>query len=531
MYCDLDRRFDNLQSNYDALRRKHYGVKKQEHQIKGQLSLFNEIEETLDDASEEKQEPSEKEIVIKKGKKKKTPKNAKLKNVEVDSEDIYPDSKDCPECGKPMDELKPTIIEYLEFQPAKYVLKRYIVHNYTCHNCNDENLDCVVCSGDTSKLPARLMEGSIVTSSVISNVANNKFLLGLPFYRQSKDLSYRGIEIDRQVLCQWLMRAGEDYLVPVYEWMIRDLRTCGVVNMDETTLEVLEDLREEQRSKSYTWLAMSGIYEKNQMALYFYNHSREHKFVYEILGPSYNGVLQSDGYDAYDNYQPASGHAGCASHCQRKYVTAAQAYTALYEKYTKSKVPEERKSLREANPSFAKILHILDQFTLIYKVENELREKEAGPEEIVRVRNEKALPLWEEIRKTVMEIKSKYVLSSALKKAITYTENQWDKLLYYINEWRISPDNNLAEREGIKPYVMSRKNFLFSDTRRGAKISSVYFSVLVSARMNQLNPEKYLTYLLDQLSTYGLRDEVIERCLPYSSSLPEDLKISKNHSS
>ena len=79
--------------------------------------------------------------------------------------------------------------------------------------------------------------------------------------------------------------------------------------------------------------------------------------------------------------------------------------------------------------------------------------------------------------------------------------------------------------------MQARKNFLFADTRHGARISSMYFSLLISARMNQLNPEKYLTYLLEQLSTCGLKDEVIERCLPYSKSLPEELKISKNHSS
>ena len=78
---------------------------------------------------------------------------------------------------------------------------------------------------------------------------------------------------------------------------------------------------------------------------------------------------------------------------------------------------------------------------------------------------------------------------------------------------------------------MSRKNFIFSDTRSGARVSAIYFSLLISARMNRLNPEKYLTYLLSELSTYGLKDDVIERCLPYSKGLLEDLNISKNHSS
>ena len=531
MYCELDRKYNNLQAYNEQLKRKYFGVKNNDHVAKGQLSLFNEIEDTFDN-EERVPEPAAEEVVPKKKKKKKnTPKNAKLKDVRVEEKHIYPEETICPICGNGMVELKPTVIEYLEYHQAEYVLNRFVVHNRTCHSCNEENMDCVIYSGDTSSLPARLIDSSIVTSSMISNIAANKFLLGLPYYRQSKDLEYRGIFISRQAMCQWLMRVGDDYLRIVYERMIRDLRRCEIINMDETTLECLEDVRADQRSKSYTWLAMSGKHEQNQMALYFYNHSREHKFVYTILGPSFTGTIQSDGYGAYDDYTPATGHAGCAAHCQRDFVDAAQSYTALYKKYTSTKNPQERAALREANPSFSEILHILDQFTKIYDVEHRLSDNSAGPEEILHARETEARTCWEEIRVTMEQIKQRYVISAKLQKAITYTENQWDKLLYYLSDWRLSPDNNYAEREGIKPYVMARKNYLFADTRHGAQVSSMYFSLLISARMNNLNPEKYLTYLLDQLSTYGITDEVIERCLPYSRSLPEDIKISKNHSS
>lgn len=532
MIVQMSYRNDNLQANYDALRKKYYGTKKSDSAVKGQLCLFNEAEETVDESTEkELLEPSCDEIIPKKKKKNKTPRNAKLKRVTVKEENIYPDDRNCPECGKPMQELKPTIIEQIEYVPAQYVLHRFVIHNFTCHSCNEENLDCEIYTGDTSKIPARLIEGSIVTPSVVANIAANKFMLGLPFYRQSKDLEYRGIEISRQNLCQWMMRVGQDYLEVVFQRMVNDLRNCGIVNMDETTLEVLEDVRENQRSKSYTWLAMSGKYETNQMALYFYNATREHKFVNEILGLSFHGVIQSDGYAAYDNYASAKGHAGCSSHCQRKFTEAAQSYAALYKAYTSAKSVQERKELLQKNPSFALILHVLEQFTALFEIEKQLKEDNADSEMILKVRDEKERPYWEEIRKTVDRIKENYVLSSKLSEAVTYIDNQWDKLLYYLTNWKVQIDNNLAEREGIKPFVMSRKNFIFSDTRSGARISAIYFSLLISARMNQLNPEKYLTYLLSELSTYGLKDDVIERCLPYSKVLPEDLKISKNHSS
>ena len=533
LVIQMSYRYDNLQSNYDALRRKYYGTNKGEAAAKGQLSLFNEAEETVDDSVQDKlQEPSGEEVVSGKKKKKKTSRNAKLKQVEVEEHPINLDDTACPICGKKMDKLAPTIIEQLEFRPGSYVLVRYIIENYTCHDCNEEKMNCMIYTGDTSEIPARLIDGSIATASVISNMAVNKLLLGLPFHRQEKDLFYRGIEISRQNMCNWMMRAGKDYLEIVFNRMLIDFRQCEVINMDETTLKVLEDIKGGQRSNSYTWLAMSGIHEKNQMALYFYNSSREHKFVYEILGPEFHGVIQSDGYGAYGNYEPASGYAGCSAHCQRKYTEAAQSYTSLYKAYTEAKNdPEKRKELREKNPSFALILHILSLFTLLFGVERRLRESDASPEEILEVRDKEERPYWEEIRDTVNKIKSGYVMSGSLTKAITYTENQWNSLQYYLTDWRVQMDNNLAEREGIKPFVMARKNFIFSDTRSGAKISAVYFSLLISARMNGLNPEKYLCYILTELSTHGLKDDVIERCLPYSKALPDDLKISKSHSS
>ena len=126
----------------------------------------------------------------------------------------------------------------------------------------------------------------------------------------------------------------------------------------------------------------------------------------------------------------------------------------------------------------------------------------------------------------------KLMTSGKLGKAITYAKNQWDKLMYYLSDWRVGLDNNLAEREGIKPFVMARKNFLFADTKHGAKYSCMYFSILISARMNSLNPEKYLAWLIDQMARAsvngGIQEEDIQRCLPYATDLPQDLQISKN---
>ena len=104
--------------------------------------------------------------------------------------------------------------------------------------------------------------------------------------------------------------------------------------------------------------------------------------------------------------------------------------------------------------------------------------------------------------------------------------NQWESLIYYLKDGRIPATNNIAEREGIKPFVMARKNFLFADTIEGAKATSMWFSLIISARMNHLDAEKYLIYVLDQLSaSETITEKLIERCLPYSNQLPVNLKM------
>ena len=113
--------------------------------------------------------------------------------------------------------------------------------------------------------------------------------------------------------------------------------------------------------------------------------------------------------------------------------------------------------------------------------------------------------------------------------AINYTLKLKDELANYLLDPRLEIDNNAAERM-IKPFVMARKNFLFSNTKSGATTSAIYFSILESAKINNLNPYKYLVYLLDELSINGISSEVIKSLLPYSKSLPKQLYTNKKAS-
>lgn len=512
-----------LQEKNSSLKRSMYGRKRENVNI-DQLSLFNEAE-VVDEIStdEEKAEPE----FIEPEKKKKRGKNTKLKELKVKTIDIVMENPVCEICGGALQDIKPKVVKRLVYKPAEIYIEETVIHQYTCPKCNSAEETMYIFQREDYVEPKQLLKGSMVTASFLANVAYKKFVMGVPYYRQEKDFNYTGLSISRQIICNWIMRCGDEYLKPVFNKMEQDIRQSEIVHMDETTLDCLEERKEGRESSSYEWLCMTNEYEKKQMALYYYKKDRKYETVPEILGDSYQGIIQSDGYKAYSQYTSATGHAGCLSHARRRFEEAIKANPDLYKKIKNKGISrEEKNKLLEDNPSFSHALWFVNQFDLIFKIERQAKAAMKSLEEIVEVRNEKEKPLLDEIYSKANDLIKQCAPSGKLYSGLQYIINQWKSLIYYLQDGRIPATNNLAEREGIKPFVIARKNFLFADTRQGAKISSIWFSLIISAKMNKLNVEKYLTYVLEHMSSKDeITEEMINECLPYSNLLPNSIKL------
>ena len=162
----------------------------------------------------------------------------------------------------------------------------------------------------------------------------------------------------------------------------------------------------------------------------------------------------------------------------------------------------------------------------MFKIERKAKTDKLDIKAKEKIRNDLERPLLEQLYNKALSLIDIYAQSGKLYKALNYVINQWYSLIYYLDDGRIPASNNLAEREGIKPFVMARKNFLFADTINGAQISSIWFSLIISARLNKLNIEKYLTYVLEVMSSKDeITDDLIDSCLPYSSKLPDNIKL------
>ena len=222
------------------LNKNRYGSKS-EKIICGQLNLFNEIEDIYDNTVDE-EEPTSKKA---RKPKKREANFSKLptKVVEHELED-----KNCGLCGTGMKELAPQIIDVLKYQPARYTIERHIVHQYICPQCTDENLEAEIVIADGA--PKRLIKGSVVSPSVVTGIVFNKYVSGTPLYRQEQELKRKKIEISRANMSNWLMKCG-DLLKPVVKLMTEEIRHQEHIHMDETTVLVLEDKKEEKIGRAH----------------------------------------------------------------------------------------------------------------------------------------------------------------------------------------------------------------------------------------------------------------------------------------
>lgn len=478
--------------------------------IDGQLNLFNEIEEFVD------------VTVLEPEVTKKKTKNRKMKEADfskLPSETIHHelDNLDCNGCSTKMKELAPTVTLVLKYQPAVYSIEKHVTHNYICNPCT--NLKDMMITTSAPGAPARLIEGSIVSSSVVAGLITEKFCKAVPLYRTEQVLKRRGVPISRANMSNWLSKTSELYLTDLYDCMIADLRKQSVIHMDETTLTVIEDKKDGERSKSYEWVMITGKYEPQQIAIYHYNHSRGHKFAKELIG-DFNGFVQSDGYEAYQKI-PNVTNVGCMAHARRKFVEAMET-NAVHKQYQKLSNPEKKLFL-EDNISYYNSILILNQISSLFELERQINDLSASERQSKR--QQSSQPIVDELFATIHRIRDSYPQKSKMGVAMTYALNNEVFLRNFLLDGRLELTNNRAER-AVKPFIIGRKNWIFSNTKNGAQVSSIYYSIIETAKLNNLDPHKYLEYILDELSNIpkNKRGEEIHRLLPYSELLPHYIK-------
>jgi transposase len=441
-----------------------------------QLSLF-EIQD--EEKVKEVEEPEDIDAVAIAGYKRKRRGRKALPENLPREEIIYEltkEEKQC-NCGCEMEKIGEEISERLRFTPPKAVVERHIRYKYVCKNC--EGLENKEGEGAVkiAPLPEQLIPKSIATASLLSHIFVSKFADSIPFYRQEQQFWRLGVEISRGAMCNWAMKISQR-LEPVIELLGEEMLKGGIINIDETTLQVLEEPGRSAISKSYMWVFRGGPPGK-VIILYRYHPSRSGKVVDKFLG-DYRGYVQTDGYSGYDYLDKRSGivHVGCWSHCRRRFVEVVKA---------------------SENPTWdGKAKEALKFISRLYRIEREVEGRGLDAEMIRQERQLRSRPILEEFEKWLKENAPKAPPKSSLGKAYTYMLGQWRRLLRYIEDGNLRMDNNWIEN-AIRPFAVGRKNWLFSGNPEGASASATIYSIIETAKANGLEPYHYLCYLLEKL--------------------------------
>ena len=472
-YQELKRNYEWLLEQLRVIRSKQFGSssEKASEEVVGQLSLLFNEPEVYAEESTETEEPAVEVKAHARKRKSGSARDIFPENAEVveTMHTLSDEERICPKCGEVMQPIGTEVQEKIEIIPAKIILHRDIYETYACENCKKNNNETTPVL-KTPKEPA-LIPGSYASAEAVAYYAVQKFVMGSPLYRQEQEFNRQGFMISRQTMSNQMIRCAEDWMLPVYEELHKKLLELTLLHADETELQVLHEEGRNAKAKSYMWLYRTSGDARYPIVLYEYQPGRGQEYPKNFL-EGFQGYLQTDGYSGYNAVAGAT-HVGCWAHARRKFDEALRA------------APKGKKS-----PTAEQGVAYCSQ---LFKLEEKFKNLSPEERKEQRLKQEKpvldAMLAWANTRNAPPK--------SKLGEALGYLKNQWPRLIAYLEDGRIELSNNRAERS-IKPFVISRKNFLFANTANGAKSSAVIFSLIETAKENALDPYRYLTWLLSE---------------------------------
>ena len=405
----------------------------------------------------------------------------------------------CPECGDPMHIMGHEKRRELTIIPAQVKIVEHEREVYSCRRCERENIKVPVIK---APMPEAVIKGSAASAASIAHIMVQKYMNAVPLYRQELSFLNDGFFLSRQTMANWLIRASSDWLEPLYEQMRQRLLKEGILHADETVLQVLKEPGRSSRRESFMWLYCTGRYTETPAVLYEYQETRSSAHPRKFL-ESFKGYLHTDGYSGYKTLQGDIRLCGCWAHARRKFHEAVQA------------APPEEKT----NSASQKGLEFCDR---LFALEREY--ESLSPEERHKKRAKQSKPVSDAFFAWASSACA--LPKSALGKALHYALEQRPYLETFYLDGRLELSNNRAERS-IKPFVIGRKNWLFCCTPKGAKTSSIIYSIIETAKKNRLKPFEYLKYIFETMP--NIPKESYHTLLPWSKDLPDSLRLEQNN--
>jgi transposase len=477
--CDeLEARNAKLEHLIREIRRAHFG-RKSERINDDQLALALEELETAAAKEEAKDEKANPELKQERARKRRASRAVNFEHLPHEEVVIEPESKICPCCGGALHVIGEDTSRRLDKVPAKIRLIVTRRPKYACRKCTDGVVQAAA--------PPRLIEGGLPTEALVADVVVSKFADHLPLYRQAQILARHDVRIERSTLAQWVGAATAE-LEPLYDYLVSDLKRSPKLFADETRCPVLDPGRGKTKS-GYLWAIARddrpwGGTEPPAVA-YRYAPGRGKEHAVAVL-EGFSGVLQVDGYAAYNELTRAGGAvtlAFCWSHLRRRF----------YEIYVGGNAPIATEALARIRK--------------LYAIEAEIRG--GAPEVRLAERQARSKPIVMALRPWLEESLVKISKSSPLADHIRYGLNHWDGLSRFLDDGRIELDTNTVERS-IRPLALTRKNALFAGHDMGAVNWAIAASLIETCKLNCVNPLAWMTDALTKLVNLWPASRIVE---------------------
>ena len=463
-------------------------------EVDGTIVFFNEAEAVCDLNAAE---PEDLELKSPKQPKRKGKKEADLSGLPFRRIEHYlSEEKLEAEFGvKGWKQLPDAISRKYHFVPAKVEVEEHHIGVYASKT--DEHMV-------NADHPKALLHGSLVSPSLGAAIINGKYVNAVPLYRLEQEFQRYGLQITRQNMANWCIRLAEEYLSILYDYLHKELYFYHVIQADETPVLVNHDGRK-AGSKSWMWVYRSGhLYQKRQIVLYEYQQTRNASHPREFL-KGYDGICVTDGYQIYHTLEKELEEltiAGCWVHCRRRFDEALKLIPKSYQK--------------ESN-----VFLLMKQIQAIYREEGKLNNLSSDE----RLKQRQAV-----IKPLVVAFFAYLKTINVSKKdkfgdAVGYARNQEKYLRVFLTDGDVPIDNNASEK-AIRGFCIGKKNWQMIDTIHGAKSSAIIYSIVETAKANNLKPFDYVQHLLEEIPKH-MNDKdcsFLEDLLPWSEKLPAGIR-------
>lgn len=496
---ELESELDKKQQEIDFLKRSLFGRKSEKAKVSevSPLPLFPDFDpgievidntslnvkpdEVIDAIEEESRQRRAREKAKKKNRQKKERRIARISSyadLERVVTEVYPEGYD----NETMKIIGKDSTVTLEEQKHKLYLKEEI--RYICVKKSEaKDLHPQIFQ---QPLTPRICEEGYLGNSIVASILVNKFCHHLPEYRQIKMYKEQGVDIPASTMNR-AQHMAIDTLYPLYYAQMKEVLESTYIHMDETTVPIND--RENGTRKGYIWSAVDGRAQGKGLFFYYRGGSRSQEVMNLILD-GYKGAVQVDGYKAYEALKnlPSIILLYCMAHTRRKFESI------------KDKYPND-------------IPPILKYFSLLYQVEANLKERNAGPEEIKAERLAKSVPILECMKRWMEQKQKECTPKSSLGEAISYALTRWEGLCRYVSDGIYNIDNNPVERS-IRPMTLGRKNWLFIKNDSSGEDLAVIRTLIGSCELLGVNPRDWLNDVFSKIA--GKQEYDAKALLPFN---------------